>query len=101
MLLHVLVLAPFVAALLVALVGGRGTSAYRLSLFSAAVLTVASVALIAGGDVTTTAIDWFKLPGSDASVKYLLGSYTINASMANGLLPAGTYTFDAEGKIVF
>lgn len=79
MLLHVLVLAPFVAVLLVALVGGRGTSAYRLSLFSAAVLTVASVALIAGGDATTTAIDWFKLPGSDASVKYLLGSYTINA----------------------
>ena len=81
MLLHILVLAPFFAALLVALVGGRGTSAYRLSLFSAAFLSLASVALIAGGDLTTTAIDWFKLPGSDASVKYWLGSYTINAWM--------------------
>ena len=81
MLLHILVLAPFFAALLVALVGGRGTSAYRLSLFSAALLSLASVALIAGGDLTTTAIDWFKLPGSDASVKYWLGSYTINAWM--------------------
>lgn len=81
MLLHILVLAPFAAALLVALVGGRGTSAYRLSLFSAALLTATSVALIAGGDATTTAMDWFKLPGSDASVKYVLGSYTINAWM--------------------
>lgn len=81
MLLHILVLAPFAAALLVALVGSRGTSAYRLSLFSAALLTATSVALIAGGDATTTAMDWFKLPGSDASVKYVLGSYTINAWM--------------------
>ncbi len=28
-------------------------------------------------------------------------SYTISAAKANGLLPAGTYTFGADGKIVF
>lgn len=81
MLLHILVLAPFVAALLVALAGGKGVASSRIAIFFSAVFAALSVALIAGGDMNATPIDWFKLPGSDASVKYWLSSNTISAWM--------------------
>ena len=78
MLLHILVLAPFVAALLIALAGSKGYSS-RLPLFLASCFVSFSVALIALGDVSTTPLPWFKLPGSEASVTYHLGTYTLNA----------------------
>lgn len=81
MLLHILVLAPFVAALLVALAGGKGVASSRIAIFFSAIFAALSVALIAGGDLNATPIDWFKLPGSEASVKFWLASNTLSAWM--------------------
>lgn len=81
MLLHILVLAPFVAALLVALAGGKGVAASRIAIFFSAIFAALSVAMIAGGDLNATPIDWFKLPGSEASVKYWLASNTLSSWM--------------------
>ena len=80
MLLHVLVFAPFLAALLVAVASAGGRSSRLPILFSAGILA-ASVALLVNGDTETSPIDWFKLPGSDATVKYWLGTFTVNAWM--------------------
>lgn len=81
MLLHILVLAPFVAALLVALAGGKGVAASKIAIFFSAIFAALSVVLIAGGDLNAAPIDWFKLPGSEASVKYWLASNTLSAWM--------------------
>ncbi len=79
MLLHLLVLAPFAAALLTALAGR--SHAARLPLFFGALFTALSIGAIVTGDTATTPIDWFRLPGSEASVKYLLASFTLNTWM--------------------
>lgn len=80
MLLHVLVFAPFLAALLVAVASANGRSS-RLPILLSAGILAASVALLIAGDTETSPIDWFKLPGSDATVKYWLGTFTVNAWM--------------------
>lgn len=80
MLLHVLVFAPFLAALLMVAASHHDyRSASRLAVLFAAALTVGSVMLIAAGSVSTTPHEWFFIPGCNATVYYVLASHGFGA----------------------
>lgn len=82
MLLHLLVLAPFVAAILMVATSKEDPkSASRLAfLFGLAFLGM-SVALIAGGNQATEPMEWFKVPGAKGPVYYYLYSHGLGAWM--------------------
>jgi NADH-quinone oxidoreductase subunit M len=78
MLLHALVLSPFIAALLMTATSQRdGKSAARLALWLGLVPLGLVTALFKTGAHVTKALNWFVLPGSDTVVHYVL--------MADGL----------------
>jgi len=88
MLLHLLVLAPFVAAILMVMTSKEDSkSSSRLAILMGIGFTAMSVALIAGGSVSTEAIEWFQIPGCKGPVYYYLTSHGLASWMV--LLSSG------------
>ena len=82
MLLHLLVLAPFVAAILMVMTSKEDAkSSSRLAILMGIAFTAMSVALIAGGNVATDAIEWFQIPGCKGPVYYYLYSHGLASWM--------------------
>ncbi|MBR3073273.1 NADH-quinone oxidoreductase subunit M [Fibrobacter sp.] len=82
MLLHLLVLAPFVAAILMVMTSKEDSkSSSRLAILMGIVFAAMSVALIAGGNVATKAIEWFQIPGCKGPVFYYLYSHGLASWM--------------------
>ncbi|OWV23523.1 NADH-quinone oxidoreductase subunit M [Fibrobacter sp. UWB2] len=82
MLLHLLVLAPFVAAILMVMTSKEDSkSSSRLAILMGIGFTAMSVALIAGGSVSTEAIEWFQIPGCKGPVYYYLTSHGLASWM--------------------
>ena len=82
MLLHLLVLAPFVAAILMVMTSKEDAkSSSRLAILMGIAFTAMSVALIAGGNVATEAIEWFQIPGCKGPVYYYLYSHGLASWM--------------------
>ena len=82
MLLHLLVLAPFVAAILMVMTSKDDPkSSSRLAILMGIIFAAMSVALIAGGNVATDAIEWFQIPGCKGPVYYYLYSHGLAAWM--------------------
>lgn len=82
MLLHLLVLAPFVAAILMVATSKEDPkSSSRLAFLFGLAFVGMSVALIAGGNQATDAIEWFRIPGAKGPVYYYLYSHGLGAWM--------------------
>ncbi len=82
MLLHLLVLAPFVAAILMVMTSKEDSkSSSRLAILMGIAFTAMSVALIAGGNVATEAIEWFQIPGCKGPVFYYLYAHGLASWM--------------------
>ena len=82
MLLHLLVLAPFVAAVLMAATSKEDPkSSSRLAFLFGYAFVALSIALIASGNQATEAIEWFHIPGAKGSVYYYLYSHGLGAWM--------------------
>ncbi|MDD5941348.1 NADH-quinone oxidoreductase subunit M [Fibrobacter sp.] len=82
MLLHLLVLAPFVAAVLMAATSKEDPkSSFRLAFLFGYAFVALSIALIASGNQATEAIEWFHIPGAKGSVYYYLYSHGLGAWM--------------------
>lgn len=82
MLLHLLVLAPFVAAILMVMTSKEDSkSSSRLAILMGIGFTAMSVALIAGGSVSTEAIEWFQILGCKGPVYYYLTSHGLASWM--------------------
>ena len=82
MLLHLLVLAPFVAAILMVMTSKEDSkSSSRLAILMGIAFAAMSVALIAGGNVATEAIEWFQIPGCKGPVFYYLYSHGLASWM--------------------
>lgn len=82
MLLHLLVLAPFVAAILMVATSKEDPkSSSRLAFLFALAFFGMSIALIAGGNQSTEAIEWFRIPGAKGPVYYYLYSHGLGAWM--------------------
>ncbi|MCL4103351.1 NuoM family protein [Fibrobacter sp. HC4] len=88
MLLHLLVLAPFVAAILMVATSKEDPkSSSRLAFLFGLAFVGMSVALIAGGNQATEAVEWFRIPGAKGPVYYYLYSHGLGAWMT--LLSSG------------
>jgi len=82
MLLHLLVLAPFVAAILMVATSKEDPkSSSRLAFLFGAAFLAMSIALIASGNQATEAVEWFRIPGAKGSVYYYLYSHGLGAWM--------------------
>ena len=82
MLLHLLVLAPFVAAILMVMTSKEDSkSSSRLAILMGIIFAAMSVALVAGGNVATEAIEWFQIPGCKGPVFYYLYSHGLASWM--------------------
>ena len=82
MLLHLLVLAPFVAAILMVMTSKDDSkSSSRLAILMGIGFTAMSVALIAQGSVSTEEIEWFRIPGCKGPVYYYLTSHGLASWM--------------------
>lgn len=82
MLLHLLVLAPFVAAVLMAATSKEDPkSSSRLAFLFGYAFVALSIALIASGNQAIEAIEWFHIPGAKGSVYYYLYSHGLGAWM--------------------
>lgn len=82
MLLHLLVLAPFVAAILMVATSKEDIkSSSRLAFLFGIAFVGMSVALIAQGNSATTAYEWFTIPGAKGPVFYYLYSHGLGAWM--------------------
>ena len=82
MLLHLLVLAPFVAAILMVMTSKEDSkSSSRLAILMGIIFAAMSIALIAGGNVATEAIEWFQIPGCKGPVFYYLYSHGLASWM--------------------
>jgi len=82
MLLHLLVLAPFVAAILMAATSKEDPkSSSRLAFIFGLAFVVLSVMLIAAGNKATDPIEWFRIPGCKGPVYYYLYSHGLGAWM--------------------
>lgn len=82
MLLHLLVLAPFVAAILMVATSKEDPkSSSRLAFLFGLAFVGMSVALIAGGNQATQAVEWFRIPGAKGPVYYYLYSHGLGAWM--------------------
>ena len=82
MLLHLLVLAPFAAAILMMATSKEDSkSSSRLAFLFGFTFVAFSIALIAAGNQATEAIEWFHIPGAKGSVYYYLYSHGLGAWM--------------------
>lgn len=82
MLLHLLVLAPFAAAILMMATSKEDSkSSSRLAFLFGFTFVALSIALIAGGNQATEAVEWFRIPGAKGSVYYYLYSHGLGAWM--------------------
>ena len=82
MLLHLLVLAPFAAAILMVATSKEDPkSSSRLAFLFGFALVAMSIALIAAGNQATEAIEWFHIPGAKGAVYYYLYSHGLGAWM--------------------
>ena len=82
MLLHLLVIAPFVAAILMVLNSREDSNASsRMAILMGAVFTAMSVALIITGNQATTPMEWFHIPGTRGSVYYYLYAHGLGTWM--------------------
>ena len=73
MLLNLLVLAPFAAAMLMAVTSKEDPkSSSRMGILMGVVFAAMSVALLLGGSQSTDPVEWFKLPGAKGPVHYFL-----------------------------
>lgn len=82
MLLHLLVFAPFVAAILMVLNSKEDYKAStHMAILFGIVFAGMSVALIAGGNMATTPVEWFHVPGCKGPAYYYLYSHGIGAWM--------------------
>ena len=82
MLLHLLVLAPFAAAILMMATSKEDPkSSSRLAFLFGFAFVALSIALIAAGNQATDAIEWFRIPGAKGSVYYYLYSHGLGAWM--------------------
>ena len=82
MLLHLLVLAPFVAAILMVMTSKDDPkSSSRLAILMGIIFAVMSVALIVRGSVSTEAIEWFHIPGCKGPVYYYLTNHGLASWM--------------------
>ena len=73
MLLHLLVLAPFVAAILMVMTSKEDSkSSSRLAILMGIGFMAMATALVYGGDMSTEAIEWFHIPGVKGPVYYYL-----------------------------
>lgn len=82
MLLHLLVLAPFVAAILMVATSKEDPkSSFRLAFLFGLGFLALSVALVAGGNQATTPVEWFKIPGCKGPVYYYFYSHGLGAWM--------------------
>lgn len=104
MLLHLLVLAPFAAAILMMATSKEDPkSSSRLAFLFGIAFVAMSIALIAAGNQATDAIEWFRIPGAKGSVYYYLYSHGLGAWMvflSTGLslvaLITGRNTFEKD-----
>lgn len=82
MLLHLLVLAPFVAAILMVMTSKDDPkSSSRLAILMGTIFAAMSVALLVSGNVATDAIEWFHIPGCKGPVYYYLYSHGLASWM--------------------
>ncbi len=82
MLLHLLVLAPFAAAILMMATSKEDPkSSSRLAFLFGFAFVALSIALIAAGNQATEAIEWFRIPGAKGPVYYYLYSHGLGAWM--------------------
>ncbi len=82
MLLHLLVIAPFVAAILMVLNSREDSSASsRMAILMGAAFTAMSVALIVTGNQATTPMEWFHIPGTRGPVYYYLYAHGLGTWM--------------------
>ena len=82
MLLHLLVLAPFVAAILMVMTSKDDPkSSSRLAILMGTIFAAMSVALLVSGNVATEAIEWFHIPGCKGPVYYYLYSHGLASWM--------------------
>ena len=82
MLLHLLVLAPFAAAILMMATSKEDSkSSSRLAFLFGFTFVALSIALIAAGNQATEAIEWFRIPGAKGSIYYYLYSHGLGAWM--------------------
>lgn len=73
MLLHLLVLAPFVAAILMVATSKEDPkSSSRMAILLGTAFVAMSVALLVTGNQSTNPMEWFKLPGAKGPVYYFL-----------------------------
>ena len=72
-LLHLLVIAPFVAAILMVMTSKEDSkSSSRIAILMGIIFAAMSVALVAGGDISTDPVEWFHIPGCKGPVYYYL-----------------------------
>ena len=94
MLLHLLVLAPFAAAILMMATSKEDSkSSSRLAFLFGFTFVAFSIALIAAGNQATEAIEWFRIPGAKGSVYFrwlpwLRGAIPSNTITATSQLPS-------------
>ncbi|WP_294960540.1 NADH-quinone oxidoreductase subunit M [uncultured Fibrobacter sp.] len=82
MLLHILVLAPFIAAILMVATSKEDPkSSSRLAFIFGLAFVALSVMLIAAGNKATDPIEWFRIPGTKGPVYYYLYSHGLGAWM--------------------
>ena len=82
MLLHLLVLAPFAAAILMMATSKEDPkSSSRLAFLFGFAFVALSISLIAAGNQATEAIEWFRIPGAKGPVYYYLYSHGLGAWM--------------------
>ena len=82
MLLHLLVLAPFVAAILMVATSKEDPkSSSRLAFLFGVAFFAMSIALVAGGNQATEPMEWFRIPGCKGPVYYYLYSHGLGAWM--------------------
>lgn len=82
MLLHLLVLAPFAAAILMMATSKEDSkSSSRLAFLFGFTFVALSISLIAAGNQATEAVEWFRIPGAKGPVYYYLYSHGLGAWM--------------------
>ena len=82
MLLHLLVLAPFVAAILMVMTSKEDSkSSSRLAILMGIAFMAMATALVYGGDISTEPIEWFRIPGVKGPVHYYLYSHALASWM--------------------
>ena len=109
MLLHLLVLAPFVAAVLMAATSKEDPkSSSRLAFLFGYAFVALSIALIVSGNQATEAIEWFHIPGAKLSLVALMTARnTLDTNYRNfaigifALMGAMNGTFLAADAVLF